>query len=154
MIDYEKINKEYRKIYKDLDSDSGRTSPLLVQNKIPVAEGLPLHIRCFLMHRMLYQPNLETTITMDPNEFECTVSYYDRYEMPLIGRQITISFKEMATLWEISGIKNAETVSSGDINTTLPLLLEGYLLKTGYALQPIAVKKKGIFEVLWQLIRR
>ena len=91
---------------------------------------------------------------MDANEFLCKVSYYDPYEMPLIGRQITITFAEMAILREISGIKDSVTVSSGDITTTLPLLLEGYLLKMGYAMQPVVVKKKGFFEILWQLVKR
>jgi hypothetical protein len=144
MINYAKIDSEYDKIYKRLDELEERygVTPPLLEPKKPssIAEGLPLHIRCFLIYRASQTPSVKVDSVMDSNEFKYYVSYYDPYELPMIARRISIDFNEMAILWEASDVKGG-----GLQRPDLGKLIENYLKKEGHLTLP-AVRPNDIPE--------
>ena len=106
MIDYIKINQEYDKIHKRLDELEERYQVAPPQRKIIesiiVAEGLPLHIRCFLLYRVTQLPDLKWETLSDSVAKVNTIVYCDPYELPSVARRINFSYDEMSLLRKVA----------------------------------------------------
>lgn len=132
MLDYDKIDKEYDRIHRRLDQLEERYETTPPQRKIAqpinVADGMPLHIRCFLIYRTTRLPNLKIDCLNDANKMAVVVTYYDPYELPIVPRRIIIEWAELKTLWEA----DKKQPRTGVANEELPRLVESYLQSQGY----------------------
>lgn len=127
-VNYAKVNEDYARIHSRLNELSEKyeqdLDPTVI---IDIGKGLPVEAKCFLAWRVMSNPDYCVDILARVDSFEYVISYYDKYEIPMVGRRLSIS-------WDGEFVKDTgvEQILGESTKDFLQRFLRAYLLKVDY----------------------
>lgn len=152
-IDYTKVDTDYAKIHQRLSelSEKYEIDCTLSPTPIVIGKGLPLEIRCFMAYRVLQNSNYTVSWMVDPSNFCYILDYYDKYDVPLVGRRIYIKWAEDCTWPKPPSLADSfyiEQELGESTSSYMTRVLEAYLKKIGYL---VGDKKRKWYESFYRI---